>query len=563
MTRVRNQVSRWVAALLLLVGAGAAGIASAPAAFAHPLGNFTVNYSSALVVEPTAVQIDQVVDRAEIPTLQAFPDARPGQDPAGAVQFRSAQCAALAEGAWLSIEGRPAALQVVASRLELLPGAAGLAISRLECALRTVSSVRTVGSTVDFQAAPSDGRVGWHEVTARGDGVRLAGSDVPSVSPSGQLRQYPADLLASPLNQRSARFEVTAGTGVVSGEQGDGSTDKGVLYGLDKVTTAYTALVSRATLTPAFALLAVVLSILLGALHAFAPGHGKTLMAAYLVGREGTWRQAAVIGMSVTLTHTVGVLLLGAALSAAVLAAPESVYPWLGLVSGLMLAAIGITLLRSPGRLLAGHTHSADDGTGHGHSHRHGHGHGHGHGPEPVVAPALVLAGGDASLTSEDQRPIGGLSSDVSKEHGHGHEPDHHGPDQREGRAAGGRWSSLGGAGGTTRLALVGLVGGMVPSPSALLVLLGGIALGRAGFGALLVLAYGIGMAAALVGTGLLLVAARDRVEAWSARRAAGRTTTSRWAQLAGHVGRVLPRLTALVVFIVGLSLATRSALTL
>ena len=367
MTRVRNQLSRWVAALLLLVGLGAAAIASAPAAFAHPLGNFTVNYSSGLVVEPGAVRIDQVVDRAEIPTLQAFPDARPGQDPAGAVQFRSAQCAALAEGARLSIAGRPAALQVVASRLELLPGAAGLAISRLECTLRTVSSVRTVGNTVDFQAAPSDGRVGWHEVTARGDGVRLAGSDVPSISPSGQLRQYPADLLASPLNQRSARFEVTAGTGVVSGEQADGSTDKGVLYGLDRVTTAYTALVSRATLTPAFALLAVVLSILLGALHAFAPGHGKTLMAAYLVGREGTWRQAAVIGMSVTLTHTVGVLLLGAALSAAVLAAPESVYPWLGLISGLMLAAIGVTLLRSPARLLAGHAHSSDDGTGHGH----------------------------------------------------------------------------------------------------------------------------------------------------------------------------------------------------
>ena len=110
---------------------------------------------------------------------------------------------------------------------------------------------------------------------------------------------------------------------------------------------------------------------------------------------------------------------------------------------------------------------------------------------------------------------------------------------------------------------MVGLVGGMVPSPSALIVLLGGIALGRAWFGALLVLAYGIGMAGALVGTGLLLVVARDRVEAWSARRTAQRATPSRWAALPAALGRYLPRATAAVVIVVGLSLAARSALTI
>ena len=562
MSRVRGRWSRSVSAVLLMVGLGAAGVAAAPSAAAHPLGNFTVNSSSTLVVEPTAVRIDHVVDRAEIPTLQAFADARPGQDPVGAAEFRTAECAAVAAGSRLVIAGQPVALKVTATRLTLLPGAAGLATSRLECTLRTTDSVRTVGRTLTFAAPSTQGRVGWHEVIARGDGVTLAASDVPATSPSGQLRRYPADLLASPLDQRSARLDVTAGTGVVSGEQVGGSTGAGVLYGLDRLTTAYTALVSRATLTPAFALLAVVLSMLLGALHAFAPGHGKTLMAAYLVGREGTWRQAAVIGMSVTLTHTVGVLLLGAALTAALLAAPESVYPWLGLISGLLLAAIGVTLLRSPGRLLAGHTHGPDDGTGH------GHGHGHGHGDEvpdrvePVVKPALVHAGSDLSLRSEDVPPTGGLSSDVTQ-HGHGHGHGQHQTEHLSARATGGRWSSLGGAGGTARLAAVGLVGGMVPSPSALLVLLGGIALGRTWFGALLVLAYGIGMAGALVGTGLLLVAARDRIEAWSARRAEVRTTTARWTNLAAQIGRVLPRLTALVVIVVGLSLAARSALTL
>ncbi|HEX8496073.1 MAG TPA: hypothetical protein VF661_02670, partial [Actinomycetales bacterium] len=123
--------------------------------------------------------------------------------------------------------------------------------------------------------------------------------------------------------------------------------------------------------------------------------------------------------------------------------------------------------------------------------------------------------------------------------------------------------SALGGRAGTARLAAVGLVGGMVPSPSALLVLLGGIALGRAWFGALLVLAYGIGMAAALVATGLLLVAARDRVEAWSARRSARQEQRSGAAVLVGRVVGLLPRLTAVVVIVVGLSLAVRSAVTI
>jgi nickel/cobalt exporter len=160
-------------------------------------------------------------------------------------------------------------------------------------------------------------------------------------------------------------------------------------------------------LTPGFALLAVLLSVLLGGLHAFAPGHGKTLMAAYLVGRQGTWRQAAVIGLSVTLTHTAGVLLLGVALSAAVIAAPERVYPWLGVLSGLMLAGIGITLFRAA----RGRGRPGAPG-----AHVHGPG-GHTHGP----AVRLVSVG------SAHQHDQSNLRDQQLDDHPHDdHQRDHH-----------------------------------------------------------------------------------------------------------------------------------------
>ena len=226
---------RLAALVLLTLTWGCATLVLAPAASAHPLGNFTVNYASGLAVEPSAVQVDEVVDRAEIPTLQAFPDAAPGKRPATADAFERDQCQALADGARLSVAGTPARLRVVTARLTLLPGAAGLATSRLECTLRT-SDVRTVGAVVTYQAPPTAGRVGWHEVTARANGVRLAASDVPAVSPSQQLRVYPADLLTSPLDQRSAQLSVVAGTGVVTGGGGSVAPASGVLHGLDRLT---------------------------------------------------------------------------------------------------------------------------------------------------------------------------------------------------------------------------------------------------------------------------------------------------------------------------------------
>ena len=598
-------------AMLVAVMAGLS-LLTAPAASAHPLGNFTVNYYTGIRAEPSAVVLDLVVDRAEIPTLQALPDAKIGQQPAGAEDWKARECAALAAQAVLTVGGRPQTLSVTFTRLEVLPGAAGLATSRLECTAGTSANLDTVGSTVTYEAAPTGGRVGWHEVTARGEGVTLVDSTVPADSPSKQLTAYPQDLLTSPLSQRTATFTVRAGSGQTAEAKPAGPMSSSPIYGLDRLTTVYTGLVSRTSLTPGYALLALLLSVVLGAMHAFAPGHGKTLMAAYLVGREGTWRQAAVIGISVTVTHTIGVLLLGIALSAAAIAAPEQVYPWLGLISGILLTVVGVTLLRSA---RGGHNH----GPG-------GHTHGpapHSHGPEghihegsaPQTARQTLTAGKPRpSLLTVAAAPRTERADDPDHDHGHvgpdhdhvgpdhdhvgpDHDHDHVGPDHDHGHVGPDHdqpdHDHVGpdhshhaqdpehgheqghshahdhshdvvessrrrrrGMLSTGRLAVVGLVGGMVPSPSALLVLLGGIALGRAWFGAILVFAYGAGMAAALVGTGLFLVAARDRLERWNGQRTGralpGQAVVLRWT-------RRLPVLTAMTVIVAGLWIAVSS----
>jgi nickel/cobalt exporter len=268
-----------------------------------------------------------------------------------------------------------------------------------------------------------------------------------------------------------------------SGAPEDRSRVPGVTRGgVDRATAAFTALVGGRSRSAGFAVVALLHAVALGAAHALAPGHGKTVMAAYLVGLRGTPRQAMTIGATVTLTHTAGVLLLGLVLSTSRAVASERLYPWLGLGSGLLLAAVGIGLLvrARPGR----HHHPHD------HEHPHPHDHGHDH-----VAPGPPL--------------------------------------------------------GRRGLVALGLAGGLVPSPSAVVVLLGGIALGRAWFGVALVLAYGIGLAATLTGVGLLLAHLRTRMD---------RRLQLPAGSLPARLGRLLPAATASVIVLAGLALAVQGA---
>jgi len=498
------------------VVAGVVVLGAGPAA-AHPLGNFTVNTYSGLVVHPSSVELRFVLDMAEIPTFQKRVEIdldHDGHADAGELAaFRASQCGQIAQHVDLRLGGRPLVPLVRATALSFPPGQAGLTTLRLVCGMEAAADLGA-GGTVSYASANFVDRTGWREITVAGDGVTLAGADLRAGTISAELTRYPKNLLQAPLDERATSFTATPGgprrTPAPEGSSGPSSP---LPRGVDRATKAFTSFIARQHLSPGFGLLAVALSALLGAVHAFAPGHGKTVMAAYLVGQEGSLRQAALIALTVTLTHTVGVLALALAISASTIVAPERLYPYLGLASGLMLAAIGAGLV-----VRAGRSHRVPPGHGdHGHDHDHvGTDPGHDH--QPADAGHAHAPAGQAAT------------------HAHGGRVHSHGP-VGAGRPV--SWASM---------LAIGFVGGFLPSPSAVVVILGAIALHRAWFGVVLVVAYGVGMALTLTGAGLVLLRTRGALDRrWM--------TADRRDRLATF-NRLLPALTGVVIIVVGLVLA-------
>jgi nickel/cobalt transporter (NicO) family protein len=462
--------------LALLLSGVVAAVLSAPAtAIAHPLGNFTVNRYAGIEVAPGELRIEYVLDMAEIPTVQVRPAIDTDADGTITDPERSGWAARtgleLLANLTLTVDGRAVALDVVSSSVRFRPGQGGLDILRLEA---TFAAPVGASGELAFADANFADRIGWSEVTAAGtDGTAVARSSVPSRSVSNALLSYPQDLLASPLDVHEATLSFRPGTGapaaVATVGVGANSSRPDVTGG------AFAGLVGR---TGPFMLVALVLAFGFGALHALGPGHGKTLMAAYLVGAGGRARHAIAVGGSVAVMHTASVLALGfAVLTVTEVFAPERVYPWLGLVSGLIALALGASLLvariGSWGGRRVGPEHHAAGTAGHEHVHL-------------VPGPAEVLS--RRSLTA------------------------------------------------------LAVAGGLLPSPTALVVLLAAVALHRIAYGLALIGVFSLGLATSLVVVGLVALRARDAV--------AGR--------MSGRTARLVPVLSAASIALLGLVLTCR-----
>ncbi|HUP83454.1 MAG TPA: hypothetical protein VM284_04605, partial [Candidatus Limnocylindria bacterium] len=477
------------------------------------LGNFTINHYTGIRVATDAVVIDHVTDFAEIPTFserQAMDADGDGTiSAAESADYQLAACNGLASTLRLTAGESALTLAPIATGLHFAPGA-GSDVMRLVCVLRAKLALPAAGATLTFNDPTFAGRRGWREIVVQGDAATISESDVDTAGVSARLTAYPSDLLSLPLEEASATFTVRPGGPPLPALTFPDSTLIGTGAPLEPPTVEVpaaqvpggttdlgadvTALFQSPDLTPPIILLSLLVALGLGALHALSPGHGKTVMAAYLVGSRGNARQAIGLGLTVTVSHTLGVLALGLlSLSAAAILPPERLYPILSVASGAIVVVIGAYLLIT--RVRAWRAESR--GTGQHHDEHH-----HEH-------------------EDHQRRPEGWHEHDGM---GHTHLP--------QPRAMGRRG-----------LFALGLSGGMIPSVSALLVLIGSISIGRPAWGIVLTIAFGLGMAAVLVGVGIALVHARKLVER---------------LPVAGTLrfGQRLPVLTAAVVLVAGLLIA-------
>ena len=422
--------------LVVLLAVAAALLAPA-AASAHPLGNFTINRFSRVEVSGHRLYVLYVLDMAEIPTFQA------GRiDP-------SAYARRIASNAHLTLAGQPVPLVPLGEALAHPPGAGGLRTTRLEVVL---GGPRLSGPAhLVYHDSNYADRIGWKEIVV-GASAR---------SRSDELRAYPKDMLSSPLDVTSVAAELSPASGPdVAPSLSSGAS----LQAPDRIAdSSFASLVGRSHLSLLVILASLAAALFWGAAHALSPGHGKTIITAYLVGQRGTPRHAALLGLIVTVTHTIGVFGLGlVTLALSQFIVPDRLYPWLNLVSGLLVVGIGASVLRARWR----------------HSRHHHH---HHHGEEGTSFRSLLA---------------------------------------------------------------VGVSGGLLPCPSALVVLLAAISLHRVGFGLLLILAFSAGLALTITGIGFAAVLARSAF---------------RRVSFEGRLVQLLPAASALVILAAGLAMTVRA----
>jgi len=440
-----------------------------------------VNRYSGIVISPGRAEVRYVLDMAEIPTFQEMP--RIDTDGDGAAGDRERQVWADREAVEMLSD---VSLTVDGRPLSLRVVSDAMRFRPGQAGLpilyltaRFSGPLSAASGSVEYRDDNFPGRIGWKEITARSEsGVAVAGSTVPATSISRELLAYPKDLLSSPLDVTSAGFRFLPGQ---PGPPSGSERSGPTVPGAPIASGAAFAGLVAWRLTPLLLVASLLLAFLFGAVHALGPGHGKTITAAYLVGSGARAGQAVAVGAAVALMHTASVLSLGLLLFVLARTFPvEQVYPWLTLTTGLVALGLGAGLFVT--RLRA---RRAKLDPGHGHTHM-------------WDPPA-----GDRHDSSHPHRGGG--------RHTHG-------------------------------LVGLALAGGILPSPTAFVVLTGSISAHRVGYGLALIVTFSLGLAAALILVGFLALRARAVVERNLHRRLA----------------LLLPLISALVIVGFGLFFATR-----
>jgi ABC-type nickel/cobalt efflux system permease component RcnA len=545
-------------------------------AAAHPLGNFTINHFVSLQPGERRVLLHYVIDMAEIPAFQATQGMEKNAD--GSISLTSLNSylesvtSRYASGLLITVDGTPIGLRTTAKTISMPVGSGGLPTLRMEFDFEGEIQATSTVRLFHFKDTNNAERIGWHEIVLRpAPNTHIFNSTSFGSAITDELKSYPQDMLSTPLNEREAEFSVTSAAmplGAIPLQLRDGQSAQ---VSRDR----FVDLISVPQLTPGLILLGLGFAILLGAFHALSPGHGKTIVGAYLVGSRGTARHAAFLGLTVTITHTAGVFALGmATLFASQYILPERLFSWLSILSGAIVVAIGATLtLRRLAGLLAPasraheHDHHGDED-----SNLHDHDHGRNtalpqkFGPGAAAPPSDVRKRSALSSVLQNTfglRPKSGRSPasfkrtsrkarglphirrqsrclrttfeakppNSTEPHTHGGHTHSHLPPGADGSRV--TWKSL--------LAL-GISGGILPCPSALVVLLAAISLHRVAYGLLLVLAFSVGLAGVLTAVGMLFVYAGRILKT---RRSSSRS----W----GRLSQVLPLASALVITCAGL----------
>jgi len=517
---------------------------------AHPLGNFSVNRYMKFEAGARGVELKYAIDLAEIPTFEMLRDwGLTASSPREQLDARAAEQAR----EWmknLSIQVDGAAVEPVfeSAEVAIADGAGSLPVVRITTKMR----LTVVPGYLKYEDHNFEGRAGWKEVVI---GAGHAGKGVVRIDSASQgdqdrsqaLTVYPPNPLEAPPQDLRAEFKWSADAPLMTSTSTKSPTRAQIVRPIAQPvsTAAPTPAALTAKNAPAgtvvrndflsrllrrdqipfnMILIAMVVAFGLGGAHALTPGHGKTIVAAYLVGSRGTMKHAVLLGAMVTITHTISVFALGfATLFLFRFIVPEKITEILGVISGLSILLLGAWMLLKRLRHRAAPAHHHHDHGDHQHGHTHNshaqHPHGHAH---------------DHSHSHDDQHAHGhhhGAEHSHDDQHAHDHA---HGPSA--GRAHDHDHHHHDGPGGHSHvpdgditwgnLITLAVSGGMVPCESALVLLLSAVALGRVGLGLLLLLAFSLGLAGVLMATGMVVLFAK---RALPQRSAGHRSPWVRW----------------------------------